>query len=437
MKTAFIICARLASSRVPNKAIAKINGKTMLDHLTERLGKTGIQIIVAVPPADSSTFVCEVQNTGVNWYIGETDDPLRRTYLAAEAFGIDNVIRVCHDKIFVDPEQVFAMLDVFNRRALDYCYSSKFVDGTAFEIISRQALRLAAEKYRNVEFIGYAVKSVTDNTLDYDLPTRKTDARLLLDYPEDKILLEAIMQGCGNACGLEEALGFLEKNRWAKRINQLPKVTVYTAAYNAEKFIEQCMGSVAKQRVFGDMEYILVDDHSSDKTTQLIAKFCAQFKNARWFRNEKNLGLASSSNIALALARSRYILRLDADDYLHTNHAVSDLVEEIEATGKDVIIPNNWFGSMDKVQHGKDVMHIGGSLFRTRAVNHIKFTDGLRGLEGLDFFTRARDQLSIGYLNKPTFFYRQRPDSMSKTNLDDRTRIKQSILNKASEFSPV
>jgi hypothetical protein len=66
---------------------------------------------------------------------------------------------------------------------------------------------------------------------------------------------------------------------------------------------------------------------------------------------------------------------------------------------------------------------------KTRAINHVKFTEGLRGYEGLDFFARAKDTLSIGYFARPTFFYTQRNDSMSKTNLDDREKIKNNILN--------
>lgn len=436
MKTAFIICSRLDSSRVPGKALAHINGKPLLAHLLERLRLTSIDVIMAVPTSDHLAIRHALSPYGgerCGWFVGHDNDPLARTYYAAKSYCVDNVIRVCHDKIFIDPDQVFRALDVFNRRALDYLYSSKFIDGTAFEIISTKALAEASAKHKEVEFIGYAVRSVTDNVFDMDFQSPVSDARLLLDYPDDLVFLETLLTACGNDCTISQALGWLEKNSWAKRINRLPRVTVYTCAHNADRFIERCMGSVAKQKLFREMEYIIVDDHSTDKTTQLVSRFCASFKNSRWIRNQTNLGLASSSNVALKAARGRYIMRLDADDYFPANSAVAEMVAEIEATGKDVIIPNNYFGDYGKIQYGRDAMHIGGSIFRTRAVNHVKFTEGLRGYEGLDFFTRAREMLDIGYLNKPIFFYTQRADSMSKTNLEDRTRIKQDIMAKASK----
>jgi len=122
-------------------------------------------------------------------------------------------------------------------------------------------------------------------------------------------------------------------------------------------------------------------------------------------------------------------MRLDADDYFSYKEVCRDLINEIEETGHDVIYPSNYFGSMSKIQTGKECHHIGGAIFKTRAINHVKFTEGLRGYEGLDFFARAKDTLSIGYFARPTFFYTQRNDSMSKTNLDDREKIKNNILN--------
>jgi glycosyltransferase involved in cell wall biosynthesis len=254
--------------------------------------------------------------------------------------------------------------------------------------------------------------------------------RLLVDYPEDLKLLELVLQKNGNDCTLEKAISFLDKNRWATKLNEHPIVTVYTCAFNAEKFIDRCIGSVAMQSIFGQAEYILVDDHSSDDTVLKMARASTRFPNIRFIRNQYNKGLASSSNVALSDARGKYIIRLDADDYFLENNALETMVSEISTTKRDAIYPDNYFGSLKKIQSGKENHHVGGAIFSRSAMNHLKFTEQLRGYEGLDFFGRARDQLSIGYLKKPMFFYRQRKDSMSKSNVIERAEIKRQLQEK-------
>ena len=434
MKTAFVICSRLESSRVPGKALKPINGVPVLVHLMNRLKQTGIPIILAIPKAQRHIYETEITehfNGTVSYSHGFEDDPLARMSHTAEQYGLDNVIRVTHDKIFVQPKVVSEFLDVYLKKDLDYVYSSKFTDGTAFEIISAKALAEAASKNKNVEFISYAVRGVTDNILDYtgSVSRERSDLRLLIDYPDDVKLLETIFATLGNDCTFDDVCKFIDENPWALKINQLPKLTLYTCAFNAEKFIERCMGSVSKQRSFKNYEYIIIDDHSSDDTPRLVSKFCSLYPNTRWIRNSKNIGLASSSNVALKEARGKYIMRLDADDYFPRADAVEQMISEIESTGKDVIVPNNYFGSVSKIQKGKDGMHVGGSIFRTRTINFLRFTDGLRGYEGLDLFTRGRDVLNVGYLNKPIFFYHQREDSMSKTNLAEREELRKKILS--------
>jgi glycosyltransferase involved in cell wall biosynthesis len=184
------------------------------------------------------------------------------------------------------------------------------------------------------------------------------------------------------------------------------------------------------------MEYIIVDDFSNDKTTEKIATFALQNPNTKWVRNQSNLGLASSSNIALKMARGKYIMRIDADDFFVTSNSCQEMLIAIHEGNLEAVYPNNYFGDYEQIQKGREEHHVGGAIFDKRAINYIKFSDGLRGYEGLDFFTRAQDKLKIGYLNRAIFFYTQRVDSMSKTNLEMRAQIKRRIEEERIVESP-
>ena len=424
MKPGIIICSRTDSERLPNKPLRLINGIKLIQHLVNRLDKTGLPIILAAP----SEQVSQYRFLDCLFYGGFADDPMARMVAAAERYGIDICIRISHDKIMVRDKDIKEALKQFIDEGADYMFSSRFIPGTGFEIIKTDLLKKASDKYKNVEFIGYAVRSLAKKIVEFKPRHPVGDYRLLIDYPCDAQLFEVIFSQLGNDCKLEDAIIYLNEHPELKLINRLPKLSVYTCAYNAEKWIDQCMRSVARQRIFHDIEYIIVDDHSTDRTTEIVAKFASQYSNVKWVRNSANIGLASSSNIALKMARGDYIMRLDADDYLVSILAVEEMIITITESGKEIIYPDNYFGSLDKIQDGNKHHHIGGAIFDKRAINHIKFTDGLRNYDGLDLWARAHKQLKIGYVKKPMFFYYQHEKSMSRTNKAERTKLKKQIL---------
>ena len=425
MSVGYIICTRTDSSRLPNKPFRKINGVPVLELLIKRLQKTGIPIFIAYPVEQDKSYRYLGQFYNV-WLYPSThgSDPLQRMYRCASEQGLDTIIRVSHDKIFVEPEDVKSALEAF--KGQDYLYGS-FIPGSGFEILGFKALEKAAQKYKDVEYIGYAVRSESKNVLKFKPRHPIGNYRFLIDYEYDLQLLEVILSQLGNDCGLHDAIKYLDDNPELKRINSNPILTVYTCAYNASAYIQETMESVERQNGFKSFEYIIIDDHSTDDTPEKIAKFAVKHKNVTWIRNDKNKGLASSSNLALKHAKGKYILRLDADDYFISPHALSTLVREIEDRDVEVIYPDNYFGNMTIVQKGNEKHHAGGTIFDKNAITYIKFTDGLTDFDSLDIFLRAKDQLKIGYLEAPMFFYRQRSDSMSRTNQERRKKIERSL----------
>ena len=140
------------------------------------------------------------------------------------------------------------------------------------------------------------------------------------------------------------------------------------------------------------------------------------------------MGLASSSNKALDLAQGKYIIRLDADDYFLDEKVLSKMLKHMEKNDLDILYPDNMKGK--NLQKGNEQHHVGGTLFRKRALEYLRFTDGLRHFEGLDLYKRAIDhKLKIGYFESPTFFYRQHSNSMSKSKDIERQKIKEKLDN--------
>lgn len=425
-----VICSRLDSERVPGKVLKPINGVSIISHLVGQLSKLNIPIVVAVPASQCVPYERALADSpGVSvWPSKFFIDPLARTCEAAKAYDFTHVVRVTHDKIFVDIEVLRRALTIAEHESegVDYIYSTTLTPGTGFEIITTDCLTRASAIHKNVEHITYAVRPLSK--LSLDLVTKTEPFNLLIDFAEDLKLFEVLFASLGNHTGLAEVTRYLKRNPELIRINLPPLLTVYTCAFNSEKFIHRAINSVAHQGDFKkEMELIVIDDCSSDKTLEIVAKFALGKSNVSWHRNSVNKGLASSSNVALSKARGRYILRLDADDFFVDDTALSNLIQHAQESKAEVVYPDNYFGGLDVIQKGSEKHHVGGALFDKKALSFLRFKDGLRNHDSLDIFTRAKNKLKVGYYEKPVFFYTQRSDSMSKTNLKEREETAKAI----------
>jgi glycosyltransferase involved in cell wall biosynthesis len=99
-----------------------------------------------------------------------------------------------------------------------------------------------------------------------------------------------------------------------------PLVSVLIPAYNAEKWIRQCIQSALDQ-FYSPIEIIVVDDGSSDGTVEEILKFGDRIKLIRG----QHAGANASRNLLTQAARGEWLQYLDADDYLLPNKVADQI----------------------------------------------------------------------------------------------------------------
>ncbi len=92
----------------------------------------------------------------------------------------------------------------------------------------------------------------------------------------------------------------------------MPKISVILCAYNAEAFLEASVRSVLDQ-TYKNIELILVNDGSTDRTQCLAEKFAEQDARVKAM-SISNGGLANARNVGLAAATGEYVAFQDADD---------------------------------------------------------------------------------------------------------------------------
>lgn len=89
-----------------------------------------------------------------------------------------------------------------------------------------------------------------------------------------------------------------------------PTVSVVIPSHNCERYIAETIESVLAQ-TFGDLEVIVVDDGSTDRTREIVASFDSRVRLVA----QGNAGVCRARNRGISEARGRYICLMDHDDY--------------------------------------------------------------------------------------------------------------------------
>lgn len=93
-----------------------------------------------------------------------------------------------------------------------------------------------------------------------------------------------------------------------------PEISVIVPVYQAKDFLKECVESILNQ-TFRNFECILVDDGSSDLSSQLCGLYAQKDERVRVI-HKRNGGVSSARNIGMEAATGRYIEFVDADDWV-------------------------------------------------------------------------------------------------------------------------
>jgi GT2 family glycosyltransferase len=106
----------------------------------------------------------------------------------------------------------------------------------------------------------------------------------------------------------------------------VPLLSGITVTWNAKKYVDECLRSLDQCKEL-PLEIIVVDNASTDGTTELIAK---KFANCKLIRNAKNLGFAKANNVGIKQSRGKYICLINSDVVLPSG-CLTNLFRYMEA----------------------------------------------------------------------------------------------------------
>jgi len=111
----------------------------------------------------------------------------------------------------------------------------------------------------------------------------------------------------------------------------MKKFTLAIPNYDGEKTLEKCIRSCKFISISpNDYEILVVDNNSKDSSLKIIEKLKQEFSNLRLEVNDRNIGRVQNWNRSLKLARGKFIMLISANDYLHENNNIHEIVKILD-----------------------------------------------------------------------------------------------------------
>ncbi len=210
------------------------------------------------------------------------------------------------------------------------------------------------------------------------------------------------------------------------------KVSIIITSYNYGAFIERCLRSCNEQSLpKSEYEIIVVDDFSSDNTETIVGNL-NWINNLTYIKNKKNLGVAATSNVGMRRAKGRYVIRVDADDYVSSDfiYLLSKYLESNpEALGVscDYFLVDNNEQKIKRVYASEYPVSCGIMYRKDILIKHGMYNPDWRHREEEELRKRMGNLYQIHSLRIPLYRYRQHDNN--KTKQKDYKTTKKDLLN--------
>jgi len=234
MKIGAIVQARMRSTRLPGKVLLEAAGRTLLEHLIERLQTSNyldLTIIATSTEPQDDVIAALCTRRGFNLFRGSENDVLDRYYQAARHFQLETVVRITSDCPLIDPGLVDSMIDFFLAHPGQYDLVTNrhpltFPDGLDVDIMPLSSLEVAwakatepAQREHTIPYFWQAGMRVYNYQNPLNLFQKH---RWTLDYPEDYSLIKAIYEALyqpGVSFRMTDILNYLDAHPELSQIN--------------------------------------------------------------------------------------------------------------------------------------------------------------------------------------------------------------------------
>lgn len=230
-------------------------------------------------------------------------------------------------------------------------------------------------------------------------------------------------------------------------VEQVP-ISVLMPVFNAEPFVAAAIRSILDQ-TFTAFEFIILDDGSTDASPRILREFAASDPRIRLVSRE-NRGLVATLNEMIALAKGRYLARMDADDMSHPTRfaqqlAYMDAHPDVGVLGSRGLFIDPEGAPLaefhDLREHDEilaalltpalGIIHPAAMIRRDVMIQMEGYRDDCKHAEDLDLWLRISERHRLHNLDQVLISYRVHANSVSKTNHLEQWQTARRIVDEA------
>ena len=211
------------------------------------------------------------------------------------------------------------------------------------------------------------------------------------------------------------------------------KVSVILPVFNEQDYIKSTLDSIINQN-FEGYEVIVIDDGSTDDTLNIVEETFQNLTLPHQIVHQKNMGVSAARNRGMSLAKGEYIVFVDGDDYILTNHLSQlynggydfSLIQMVKKENDELTNPHVYesdeISTEDFIKlelEMKIPFNFVQLSYRSDIIrkHNLKFREDVSYGEDTDFAIRALSYgNSIKISNEITYYYIQHSDSLISTS---------------------
>lgn len=218
-------------------------------------------------------------------------------------------------------------------------------------------------------------------------------------------------------------------------------ITVIIPVYNVEKYLSECINSIIKQ-TYTNLEIILINDGSTDNSPNICIQFQEKDNRIKLI-NKENGGLSSARNAGIDIAKGKYLVFVDSDDYVDVKYIeklynlatinktkiaqcaiwkVNDEKEKIEKIGY----------SSNEIKNGKEMIKdiysnhwlenivVWNKIYEKSIFKNIRFPLGKINEDEFTTYKILYNETKISITDDSLYFYRQSNNSLMRKKFNIR-----------------
>ena len=232
-----------------------------------------------------------------------------------------------------------------------------------------------------------------------------------------------------------------------------PEISVVMPVYNSAKYLSVAIESILNQ-TYKNFEYIIIDDGSQDSSGKIIHQYAKDDGRIKPYKNNSNMGICETLNRGIKLAKGKYIVRMDADDYSYPTRIEKQFLfmekhPGVVISGSSIEVCNKNLKILNRRKYPRTDKEIRNNIFKINPFAHpaviykkdiVKkagdYNPFFSGAEDYDLYFRMGREGSFANLSETLLKLRTHSESISAKKISSQLKISLYIRLKAiSEYS--